>query len=289
MRRGTADIGDERREMMLLEGDDVRRRQVMRDDDQVLFLDPLRGAQRRPADMAGELLDDALDHLPDVLPALAQIGVLEFVELRDQLLHLLHQRPFRIAAALTDERLRHLAQLGIVEDHAMQVEKGAELGGCMLGAFLHRRQLALHLLERSLEAGHLLVHHARRNGQVGNFQRCMRDQVGRPDGDAAGNAQAVEGKAHVKPPAGPPQGEAEPPRGGEVGNSRRTAPRQPNGLAGTACPPRAMSVGAVPFTPPRRTCRRSAPAAPSSPPARRPRRFRRPPANPCRPPASSRP
>ena len=88
----------------------------------------------------------------DVLPALTQIGVLEFVELRDQLLHLLHQRPFGIAAALADQRLRYLAQLGIVEDHAVQVEEGTELGRCMLGTFLHGRQLALHLLERGLEA-----------------------------------------------------------------------------------------------------------------------------------------
>ena len=196
VRRGTADIGDERREVVFLEGDHVRRRQVMRDDDQVLFLDALRGAQRRPADMAGQLLDDALDHLPDVLPALAQIGVLEFVELRDQLLHLLHQRPFGIAAALADQRLRYLAQLGIVEDHAVQVEEGTELGRCMLGTFLHGRQLALHLLERGLEAGHLLVHHPWCDGQVGDFQRRMRNQVGGPDGNAAGNAEAVQGKAH---------------------------------------------------------------------------------------------
>ena len=44
MRRRTADIGDEGGEMVLLVGNDVGRRKVMRDDDQILFLDALAGA-----------------------------------------------------------------------------------------------------------------------------------------------------------------------------------------------------------------------------------------------------
>jgi hypothetical protein len=77
MRGRTADVGDEGGEMMLLVGDDVSRREIVRNDDQIFFLDPLAGTHRHPARLADEFLDHPLDDLADVVAALAQILIFE--------------------------------------------------------------------------------------------------------------------------------------------------------------------------------------------------------------------
>ena len=95
MRRGAAQIGDEARELVLLEQDHVRRRQVVRDHDQILLVAGVRG--RCITGLAGQHLQHALDDLDHVGLALAQIGVLDLVELLEQRVHLHLERPFGVA------------------------------------------------------------------------------------------------------------------------------------------------------------------------------------------------
>ena len=99
VRGRAADVGQERRVAVLLELDHVGRREVVRHQDRVLL-----GAGRRDgAGLAEEALQDPLDDLHDVRLALAQVGIVDRVELLDQHVHLLDQRPFRVAALLGDD------------------------------------------------------------------------------------------------------------------------------------------------------------------------------------------
>jgi hypothetical protein len=77
VRGRAADIGDKSRKMMLLVGDHIGRREIVRNDDQILFLDSLAGSQRHPARLADEFLDHPLDDLAHVVAALAQILIVE--------------------------------------------------------------------------------------------------------------------------------------------------------------------------------------------------------------------
>ena len=185
MRGGAADIGDEGGETVILEGDDIGRRQVVRDDDAAFFLDPLGRLEHRLAGAAEQFLDDALDDLDDVELALAQVGVVKLLELSDQMLHLLHQCPFGIAAPLADDLARLVDQLRVFQEHGVDVDEGGELGRGVLGGFLHGQKFALDQCDGGFEAGNFLVDHARCDGQVRNFQRCVRHQHRPSDGDAA--------------------------------------------------------------------------------------------------------
>ena len=125
VRGGAADVGDEARELVLLEQDHVRRRQVVRHQDAVV----LRRARRwrRWLVPSSSACEHALDHLDDVGLALAQVRVLDLVELVEQRVHLLLERPLGVAVLGLDERLRHHRQRLVVEDHQVQVEEGLEL------------------------------------------------------------------------------------------------------------------------------------------------------------------
>ena len=52
-----------------------------------------------------------------------------------------------------------------------------------------------------VEAGDLLVDHARRDGQVRHLERRMRHEHGAPDGDATGNAETMQRKTHNYSPS----------------------------------------------------------------------------------------
>ena len=64
------------------------------------------GGGRHMAGLAGQRLEHALHHLHHIGLALAQIGIFERLELRDQVVHLHLERPFRIAVLA----LYHLAR-----------------------------------------------------------------------------------------------------------------------------------------------------------------------------------
>ena len=123
MRGHAAEIGEKRGEVVILELDDVGRREVVRNQDRVL----LRG-RAHGSGFAHEDLEQPLDHVHDVRLPFAEIRILDHVELLDQDAELLRERPFRITQLLGDRALRHFVQGWIGKDHPVHVEKGAELG-----------------------------------------------------------------------------------------------------------------------------------------------------------------
>ncbi len=193
----TADIGDERRETVFLEGDHIGRRKVMGDDDECLFLDPLDRLHQWPAGMTEKFLDHPFDDLPDVILALAQVGIVELAELGNQTLHLLDQSPLGVAAPLANDLARLVEQFRVIEEHRVDVDERAQLGRRALGRLFHRFQFALDHLDRGFKAGNFPVDHARCDGQVRHLECRMRHEHGPPDGDAGGNAKAMQDETHA--------------------------------------------------------------------------------------------
>ena len=94
VRGGAADVGDEAGELMLLELDDIGRRQIVRDQNQIalVFIRP-----RRVTGAAEQHFHQAFDHLNDVGLAFLQIIVFDLVELFEQRVHLHLERPLGVA------------------------------------------------------------------------------------------------------------------------------------------------------------------------------------------------
>ncbi len=178
---------------MLLELDDVGRREIVRDQDGVLL-----GAGRRDgAGPAEQALQHALDDMDHVGLALAQVLVLDLVELLDQDVHLLGKRPLSVAVLLGDDLLRHVRQRRIVQDHPVHVEERAELGGRVAAG--HRAvqalELGLHLVDRGREARDLGLDLRLRNGVVRDLEHRVRDELRPSDRDSARYAYSVQCKA----------------------------------------------------------------------------------------------
>jgi hypothetical protein len=66
--------------------------------------------------VAEQFLDHALDHLARRRTCARAGRVVELLELIDQVLHLLHQRPFGIAAPLADDLARLVDQFRVFEE-----------------------------------------------------------------------------------------------------------------------------------------------------------------------------
>ena len=134
--------------------------------------------------MAHELLDDPLDHLNHVELALLEVRIVELLELRDQMLHLLHQGPFRIAAPLPDEGLGTSTSSGSTRNIACRSMKAdSSAGACSAASFIVANSsctAATAFFKRATS----FIHHARGYGQVGHFQGCMGHQESTPDSDA---------------------------------------------------------------------------------------------------------
>ena len=183
VRSHAAEIGQERREVVILELDHVGRREVVRDEDRLLLG---VGRPHRPR-LAHQHLEHALDDLHDVGLALAQVRILDRIELLDEHGGLLRQRPFGIAALLGDDPLRCFRERRIGEDHPVDVEERAELG---------RRVFRRHFRAQALQ---FLLHEAHRlrqacdfgpdliggDGIVRRLERRVRDELRPSDGDAA--------------------------------------------------------------------------------------------------------
>ena len=123
MRGDTAEIGQERGEVVSFELDDVGRRQIVRDEYGLLF-----GVGRAHGSWpAQQHLEHALDYLHHIGPAFAQVRILDRVELVDQDPHLLGKGPLRVAVQLGDHPLGRFRDRRVGEDHPVHVEKCAEL------------------------------------------------------------------------------------------------------------------------------------------------------------------
>ena len=189
-----AEVGHEARILVLLEQDHVRGRQVVRHHDQLLLARGLGGRVPR----AEHRLQHALDHLHDVLLALAQVRVVHLVELRYEVVHLQHQRPFGVAAPIADQLARDNGEIGIVEQHRVKAEDRLHLRrGAGGHARLQRGKLAPDLRDRSVEARDLRLDPLRCDLVVGDFQARSRDEVRVADRNSPGNARAVQGEARA--------------------------------------------------------------------------------------------
>ena len=190
VRRRAADVGEERRVPVLLELDHVGRRKVVRDQNRVLL-----GARRRDGPgLAEEPLQDPLDDLHDVGFALAQVEVVDRVELLDQHVHLLDQRPFGVAALLGDDPLRRVRQRRVRENHPVDVEKRAELGRRVAASHcgVQPLELALHFAQCVVEPRNFGGDGIRIDRVVRDFERGVRDELRAADRDAARDTHAVE-------------------------------------------------------------------------------------------------
>ena len=133
----------------------------------------------------------------DIVFALAQIGVLDLLELLNQDAHLLRQRPFGVAMLLGDDLLRRFRERRIVQDHPMDVEKRAEFARHVTGGHraVQRLELALHFLDGKLEALDLPRYLLGGNRVVRDLEGRMGYELCAPDRDAARNADAVKREA----------------------------------------------------------------------------------------------
>ncbi len=195
---GPADVGDEAGDVVVAEADGVGGREVVGDDDAA---QPVAPARRQVAGVAEQHLDQALDDLDHVGLAFAQVGVLDLAELLDEVLHLLHQRPLGVAAALGDEVAGGVDQHRVGEHHQLQVDEGADLAVRLTGGGdrLEADQFALDGGERLVEAGELLIEVARRDVVVVDLEQRVRDEVDVADRDALRDRQAVQREWHLIP------------------------------------------------------------------------------------------
>jgi hypothetical protein len=180
-------------EVVALELHHVGGREVARDQDEAA----LGLGLRRHARLPGERLHDPLRHLDHVVTAFAQILVLDLVELGEQGVGLRLERPFGVASLGLDDAPRRDRQHGIVEDHQVEVDERRELGG---GPGRHRGvqllELRAHPVHGRVEARRFLARLPAGHAVARHLQPGMRHQLRMPDGDAAGDADAVEGEAH---------------------------------------------------------------------------------------------
>ena len=241
--------------------------------------------------------EQPLDDLLEVGLALAQVLVLHLVELARQHLELGRQRPLGVVVALADPLLGRAGQRVVVQQHQVHVEQRGQLRR-RLGrqVALHRRRARRATASRATpQALDLGLDVGGGDVVVGDVEPARRDQHGAADRDAARNGQAEELEAHGIDASSE----------GAMGHSEHDA-RQPaskRSVATSPAPAGAMRGDATPdadadrrrdpslpgATDLRRTCRRSAPAAPPSPPLRRRPRSRSRSRCRGRPPASSRP
>ena len=102
VRADAAEIGKESGEMMTLELNDVGRREIVGDYDGLL----LRAGRSHAARLAQQHFKHTLDDLHHVSLALAQVEILDGVELLYQHAHLLRQRPLGVAQFFGDRAFR---------------------------------------------------------------------------------------------------------------------------------------------------------------------------------------
>ena len=102
MGRCAAKIGDERGNMLLLVQNRIGRAYIARHQDSVAAIFRFRQQPRMPE----QHLENAFNHLHDIGTPFAQIGILDRLELFNQGIGLLLERPFRVTALLANEIAR---------------------------------------------------------------------------------------------------------------------------------------------------------------------------------------
>ena len=197
VRRHAAEVGEERREVVLLELDHVGRREVVRDEDRLL-LGGGRAAPRR----ACPSVASARARRPGPRRPCARAGrgprsgrtarrstPICWVSA--------HSALQRCSAMML---LRRLGERGVLEDHPVHVEERAELARArrpMVIAECRPSSSFWTSCTAAVEALDLRGHLARGDRVVRDLERRVRDELRTADGDAARDADAVQGEAHV--------------------------------------------------------------------------------------------
>src|SRR5262249_26343092 len=196
VRGDPAQIGDEARELVPLELHYVRGRQIARHQYEISLAIGV-GRRRDISGLACQRLEHPLDDLYDVGLALAQISVLDLVEAGQQRVQLHLDRPLGVALLVFNDLAWRDRQRRILEYRQMQVYDRDELGrtaGRNAGAYF--LELFAHAAYRPIEAHALPRHLVGGHDVVRSLELCVRYQMRPADGDAAGDADAVEGEAH---------------------------------------------------------------------------------------------
>jgi len=127
VRRQAPQVGKERGKCMLLVLNHIRRTQVVSNQDTVTV--PL-GLSGHIAWVAQQNLQNPLDHLNHVSFPFSKIWILNLLELRHEHFHLLSNSPLSVTLVLGNVSFGRGGKRGIVQDHAMQIQKCAILGCC---------------------------------------------------------------------------------------------------------------------------------------------------------------
>ena len=156
-----------------------------------------RGHRQRPRP-PHQPLQHALAHLQHVGLALAQVRILDLLELLDEHAHLQRKRPLGVAALLGDDTSRQLGQRRVVEEHPVHVEERAELAWRVAArqCRVQPLELALHFVDGGRKALDFRRDLRQRDRVVGDLARRMRHQVRAADRNAARDADAVQREAH---------------------------------------------------------------------------------------------
>ena len=198
MGSGAADIGDKSGKLVLLEQHHVGRGKVVRHQNAGLIR--TGEAWGMQGGVAEQGFQHPFHHLHHVRFALPQVVVLDLVELRQQGVHLLLQRPLGVDTLGFDAFLGGGRERRVAQDQDVQIEKCIELrrrvGGNVFAQPLKFPQRAL---DRRIEARDFVGYLCFENAVLRDIQADMRDKMGMADGDAAGDGDAMHGEAHAPP------------------------------------------------------------------------------------------
>ncbi len=179
-----------------------------------------RGHGRRHA---LHVAQDALDHLLQVGLAFAQVLILHFVKLARDHLQLGSQRPFGVVQAVGHPVLDAADEHFVLQQHQVHVQQRGQLVRRLLGAhggdaLLQAVDLVHHRIAPGPHAADLCLDLVSLDEIVRDIHPAGRHQHGTPDGDAAGDCQAVDAEGHgfavgpptrrsPSPPGPPPPGQ----------------------------------------------------------------------------------
>ena len=129
--------------------------------------------------------------------ALAQIVVFDGIELLQQFVGLHFQRPLGVAMLGLNDVPGNARQRRVVEDHQVQVNEGREFRRrtCRYGT-AQMIEFAAHGGHCEIKTHHFVGDLLRRHFIMRDFEFGVRNQMGTADGDAAGNADAVDRETH---------------------------------------------------------------------------------------------
>ena len=139
----------------------------------------------------------ALHHLFEITLAFTQIRVIHFIELPGHHIELRGQGPLGVVQTITHPVRHAIGQHLVLQQHQMHFQDGGQFGRRILGqGVMQLLQLIFHGIARCAQALQLGAHFFGRNEIVRHIHTARSHQHSTPNGDAACNCEAVDGKRH---------------------------------------------------------------------------------------------